>query len=195
VKRRGGLSICALGIALLLGACGNAQREATEAAIQATQTAINTAQGTTDRFVPEQITAAQEALQAAKEALAKGDYGAALSGARDAAQKTKEAIAAAAIKREEWAKTWESLNTTAPKTLGEIQIKMDVYKKYGRLPKGVEAEQMESASVQFDQLKQDWADAKVEYKNGNLAEAMKKASVFKDELQKVKEQVSAPPQG
>jgi outer membrane lipopolysaccharide assembly protein LptE/RlpB len=190
MKRRGGLSICAVGIALLMGACGNAQREATEAAINAAQTAINTAQGTTDKFVPEQMTAAREVLQTAKD-----DYGTALSGAREATQKTKEAVAAAAVKKEEWAKTWESLNTTAPKTLSEIQIKMDVFKKYGRLPKGVEAEQMESASAQFDQLKQNWADAKTEYKNGNLAEAMKKASAFKDELQKVKDQLTAPPLG
>ena len=69
-------------MALLLGACGNAQRDATEAAINAAQTAINSAQGTTDKFVPEQINAAQDALQKAKEALAKGDYESALKDAQ-----------------------------------------------------------------------------------------------------------------
>jgi hypothetical protein len=178
---------CALGIALYIGGCGNAQREATEAAVNAAQTAINAAQGAAEKFVPEQTKAAQEALQTAKDAVAKGDYPAALSSAKDAAQKAKDAVAAATAKKQEWTNTWQSLNASAPKSMSEIQAKVDAYKKYGRYPKGVDKEHMDTAVARFDQLKQGWADATAAYKNGNLADAMEKAFSFKEGLQKLKE--------
>jgi len=181
------------GVALLLGACGNAQRDATEAAINAAQTAINSAQGTTDKFVPEQITAAQDTLQKAKEALAKGDYESALNGARDAAQKTRAAVNSAATKKEEWQKTWDNVRASAPRTLADIQIKMDLYKKYGRLPKGVGLEQMERAQAQFDQVKQDWTDALAAHKGGNFLDTAKKVSSFQEGLQRVKDLLTPPP--
>ena len=185
-NRRKSFLVCALGIVLLCG-CGTAQREATEAAVNAAQTAINAAKDAADKYVPEQIQAAQDALLTAKDALAKGDYAAALNGAKDAVQKAKDAVAAAAAKKQEWTKTWNSLNAAAPKSLADLQIKMDAYKKYGRLPKGVDKEQMDKATGQFDQLKQGWADAQSAYKNGNFADAMKKASLFQEGLQKIKE--------
>ncbi len=46
---------------------------------------------------------------------------------------------------------------------------------------------MDSAKAQFDQLKQSWADATAAYKNGNLADAMQKASTLKEGLQKLKD--------
>ncbi len=177
----------ALGVTLLGTGCGSTQRDATEAAINAAQTAINAARDTIDKFVPEQTKIAQDALQAAREALTKGDYGAALNGARDATQKTKDAAAAAAAKKDEWTKTWAGLNESVPKSFYEVQVKLDGYKKYGRLPKGVDGAQMETAAAQFDQLKQGWADAKAAYKTGHFADAMQKASSFSEGLQKLKE--------
>lgn len=185
--------VCATGIALLLGGCGNAQHEATEAAINAAQTAISTTKESADKFVPEQMQAAQDALQSAKDALAKGDYAAALNNARDATEKAREAGAAAVLKKDEWMKTWNNLNASARSSLTEIQIKMDAYKKYGRLPKGVGTEQMESAEAQFEQVKQDWAEAVAAHKGGNFLEAGKKASSFQDGLQKLKDLLTPQP--
>ncbi|HEY2119523.1 MAG TPA: hypothetical protein VGH37_10095 [Candidatus Acidoferrum sp.] len=178
---------CTLGIALLVGGCGNAQRDATEAAVNAAQTAINAATNTAEKYVPEQTKAAQEALKAAKDYMAKGDYGAALKSAQDGAQKAKDALSAASAKKEEWANTWNSLNQSVPKTMNEIQAKMNAYVKSGKLPKGVDQTQMEAAKVQFEQLKQGWTDATAAYKNGNFVDAMSKATTFKDGLAKVKE--------
>lgn len=187
-------SVCTIvwvmGIALLVGGCGNAQHEATEAAINASQTAINAARESADKFVPEQIQAAQDALQSAKDALAKGDDATALNGARDAAQKVKEAVAAAAVKKEEWTKTWDSLNASAPRALTDLQIKVDAFKRYGRLPKGVGTEQMESAQAIFDEVKQQWADAVAAHKGGNFADATKKVSSFQEGLQKLKDMLT-----
>jgi DNA repair exonuclease SbcCD ATPase subunit len=185
-RRAGGLAF-ALGMAMLLTSCGSAQREATEAAINAAQTAIHAAQGAAEKFVPEQTKAAQDALQAAKHALAEGEYAEALKGAKDATQKAQDAVNAAAAKKQEWTNTWNSLNQTVPKSLSEVQAKLDAYKKSRKLPAGVDPAMMEDARARFDQLKQGWAEATTAYKNGSLADAMKKVSVFKDGLQKLKE--------
>ena len=79
--RKSGWILCALlGIALWVAGCGNAQKEATDAAINAAQAAINAVQGEAEKYVPDQLQAAQAALQTAKDELAKGEYQAALTG-------------------------------------------------------------------------------------------------------------------
>lgn len=182
----------AVGIAMQLAACGNRERDATEAAINAAETAINASQGAADRIVPEQIKAAQDALETARKAFAMGDYPAALNGTRDATQKARAAVTSAANMKEEWAKEWDILNASVPKMLTDAQIKVDVYKKYGRLPKGIGSENMELAAAQIDPLKQQWADAKAAHKSGNLRDAMAKTRVFKENLQKLQELLTAP---
>ncbi len=186
-SRQASVFALALGATILLASCGGAQREATEAAINAAQSAINAAQGAAEKFVPEQTKAAQDALQAAKDALAKGEYAEALKDAKDAAQKAREAVSAAAAKKEEWTNTWNSLSQSAPKTMSEVQAKLDAYRRNGKLPSGLDKPAMEDAKTQFEQLRQGWTDATAAYKNGNLADAMKKASVFKEGLRKLKE--------
>src|ERR1700757_3580387 len=95
-----------LGTALLVAGCGNAQKEATDAAISAAQAAINAVQSEGEKYVPDQLQAAQTALQNAKDEFAKGEYQPALKAAQDAANKAKDLAAAAAAKKEEWTKDW-----------------------------------------------------------------------------------------
>lgn len=186
-KQRAGIFVCTVGIALLFGGCGNAQREATEAAVNAAQTAINAATDTAGKYVPEQTKAAQDALQSAKDYLAKGDYGSALKSAQDAAKKAKDALSAASAKKEEWTNTWNNLNQSVPRTMNDIQAKINAYAKSGKLPKGVDQSQMEEAKAQFEKLKQSWADVTATYKNGNFADAMNKAVTYKEGLARLKE--------
>lgn len=186
-NRAAGLLVVTLGFAALLGGCGAAQKEATQAAISAAQTAINAAQGAAEKYAPEQTKASEDALQAAKDALAKGNYEEALKDAKDATDKARAALAAAKAKKEEWTNTWNNLSQSAPKSMSEVQAKLDAYKKNGKLPAGVDQATMDSAKVQFDQLKQNWVDATAAYKNGNLADAIEKSSTIKEGLQKLKD--------
>jgi hypothetical protein len=186
-KRSAILFACAIGMALLLGGCGNAQHEATEAAVNAAQAAVNVATNTAEKYAPEQSKAAQDALRSAKDFLAKGDYGSALKNAQDAAKKAKDALSAASAKKDEWTNTWNSLNQSVPRTMNDIQAKMNAYAKSGKLPKGVDQSRMEEAKAQFDKLKQSWADVTAAYNNGNFADAMSKSCTYKDGLAKLKE--------
>jgi hypothetical protein len=176
-----------LGVALLAVGCNNAQKEATEAAINAAQTAITAAQGEAAKYVPDQLQAAQTALQSAKDSLAKGDYQAALSSAQDAANKAKELAAAAAAKKDEWTKEWADVNATMPKSLDQIKAKLNAYAHGAHMPAGMDKTKLADAQTQYDQLKQAWADASSAASQGNLGDALSKMSSVKDVLSKLKD--------
>lgn len=176
-----------LSVAVMLAACNGAQKEATEAALDAAQTAITSVQGEAAKYVPEQLKATQDAMQSARGALAKGDYQGALNGAKDAANKAKELAAAAAAKKEELGKSWASFSETFPKSLEEAKRRLDAYSHGARLPEGLEKEMLPDAKAQYDQLKQGWNDAVASFQQGNLADAAKRAVELKEGLAKLAE--------
>ena len=178
-----------LGIALMVTGCGNAQKEATEAAINAAQMAINAVQAEAAKYVPDQQQAAQGVLQSAKDALAKGDYQKALAAAQDAASKAKELAAAAAAKKEEWTKEWAELNETLPKSMDAVKRKLEAYARGAHMPEGLEKDKLAEAKTEYEQLKQVWADASAAAAQGNLGDALKKASGVKEVLAKLMEKL------
>ena len=176
-----------LSVALLLAACNGAQKEATEAALNAAQTAVTAAQSEAAKYVPDQLKATQDAMQTAKDALAKGDYQAAVSAAQDAASKAKDLAAAAAAKKEELTKNWASVSATFPKSLDAVKKKLDAYSHGAKLPAGLDKAKLADAKTQYEQLKQGWSDAAASFQQGNLADASKKASELKEGLAKLAE--------
>jgi hypothetical protein len=187
LKKTGWIACALLGIALLVGGCGNAQRDATDAAISATQAAINSVAGEAEKYVPDQLQAAQAALQRAKDALAKEDYQSALSEVQDAANRAKDLTVAAAAKKDELNKGWADLNASVPKTLDAVKVRLYAYAHGARLPAGLERDQLEGVKAQYDQLKQSWADASAAATQGNLGDALKRASAVQDALAKLRE--------
>jgi hypothetical protein len=176
-----------LGVALLMAGCGTAQKEATDAAVNAAQTALNSVQGEAAKYVPEQLQAANSALQSAKDALAKGDYTAALAATKDAAGKAKELAAAASAKKAQWTQAWASMNESMPKSMDAMKAKLDAYSKGAHMPAGMDKDTLAEAKTRFEQLKQGWADASAAATQGNLGDAIKKASGLKDLLTHLKE--------
>lgn len=176
-----------LGMACLGTGCGTAQKDATEAAINAAQEAINAVQGEAAKYVPDQLQAAQTTLQQAKDALAKSDYRAALSSAKDAAMKAKELATAAAAKRDEWSKEWSDMNATMPKSLDQIKAKLNAYSHGARLPAGMDKTALDEAQSQYDQLKTNWADASAAASQGHLGDAVNKLTGAKDTIARLKE--------
>jgi HEPN domain-containing protein len=172
---------------MMLEACGGAEKEATEGAINGAQTAINAASSEAAKYVPDQLKSAQDTLRNAKDALAKGDYSAALSGAKDAAKKASDMVAAAAAKKQELMKDWTSLSASMPKSMEQIKARMDAYSHGARMPEGTDKSVLATAKDQYAQLKQAWADATAAAQSGNLGEAMQKAAGIKDMLAKLKE--------
>jgi len=186
--RKASWMVCLLfGAALVLEGCGNAQKEATNAAINAAQSAITAAQAEAEKYAPEQLQAAQATLQSAKDALAKGDYPAALSAAQDAANKAKDLATTAAAKKDEWTKTWTETSASMPKTLDEIKTKLNAYSHGAHMPAGMDKSKLDDAKAQFEQLKQAWSDASAAATQGNLKNAMDKIPGINEMVTKLKE--------
>lgn len=174
-----------LGVALLMAGCGAAQKEATDAAVSAAQTALNSVQGEAAKYLPDQLQAANRALPSAKDALAKNDYTAARAATKDAVGKAKELAAAAAAKKAEWTEVWASRNESMPKSMDAVKAKLD--SRSAHMPAGMDKDKLAEAKTQNEQLKQGWADASAAATQGNLGDAIKKASGLKDLLTQLKE--------
>jgi len=182
-----------LGIALLLAGCTNAQKEATEAAVNAAQAALDAARSDAEKYVPEQLQAAQTALQNAKDALAKGDYQGALRAAQDALGQAKDLPPATAAKKDELRRSWESFNETVTESLVAVKKRLDAYSRGARLPEGMDKTALAEAKEKYAQLKREWADASAKATQGFLGEALKKAAGLKDELVKLMEKLGITP--
>ena len=193
VRKLTWVSCVLLGIALLGAGCRNAQKEATEAAINAAQAAITAGQDEATKYVPDQLEATQTALQSAKDALAKGDDQAALAAAQDAESKAKNLAAAAAAKKDEWTKAWADLSESVPKSLDKVKAKLNAYEHGAHKPAGLDKSKLADAKEQFELTKQDWADAGTAETQGALGDAMKKAADVKDGLAKLEEILDVKP--
>lgn len=182
-----------LAIASLAASCGTAQKDATQAAINAAQSALNAAQAQAAKYLPDQLQAAQATLQNAKDALAKGDYPAALASAKDAAYKARDLAVAAAAKRDEWTKRWTDLSASMPKSMDEVKNRLNAYSHGAHMPVGMDKDKLADAKTQYDQLKQSWSDATSEASQGKLGDAIKKATNVKELLAKLKEMLGIKP--
>jgi hypothetical protein len=187
LRKTSWLSCVLLGIALLVPGCGNAEKETIDAAITAAQGAIAVAQGEAAKYVPDQLQAAQKAVQIAKDALTKKDYKAALAAAQDAANKARDLAAATAAKKDEWTRSWTEMSASIPKSLNQVRAKLDAYSRGARMPVDMDKDKLADAKIQYEQLKQAWADASAAATQGNTGDALKKASSLKEALAKLME--------
>lgn len=174
-------------LTVMMAACRGAEQEATAAAISAAQTAINAASSEAAQYAPDQLQAAQDTLQGAKDALAKGDYPAALRAAKDAASKASDLASAAAVRKEELRKGWASLSESMPKSMDQIKAKLDAYSHGAKMPAGMDKSKLAEAKQQYSQLERNWTDASAAAQQGNLGDAVQKASSIKDLLAKLME--------
>ncbi len=193
LKKMDWLACSVLGLAVMLAACGGAEKEATEGAINAAQTALNAASAEAAKYLPDQLKSAQDTLERAKDALAKGDYSAALSGAKDTTKKASDLVGAAAAKKQELLKDWTSLSESIPKSMEQIRARLDAYSHGARMPEGVDKSVLATAKDQYALLKQAWADATAAAQQGNLGDAMQKSSGIKDLLAKLREMLGIKP--
>lgn len=179
---------------LFAAGCRSDARDATEAAINAAQSAVDAVRADAEKYVPEELQAARNALQSARDELAKSDYDKALAAARDAADKAKDMVTAAAGKKAEWDRTWKELNESIPRTLEQIRYRAALYSSKGvRLPEGVNQDIVEQVKEEYEKLKAEWAQATAEATSGNFRDAIEKATHVKEGLDKLKEMLKIKP--
>ena len=179
-SRKVALMLGTLMTALLLTACGSADKAPAEAAIKAAEGALAAVRSDAAKFVPDQLKTLEDGLAGAKASFAKGEYAAALGAAKDLAVKAGDLSSATAAKRAELTRTWTSASAGVPEMAQAIQSRVDILSQSKKLPAGIDKDKLEGAKTSLATLKQSWADASVAYSAGNLTEAVSKAKTAKD---------------
>ena len=104
--------------AALLGACGgSSDKSPAEAALRASEEAINSAKGEAGRYAADQVRAAESQLAALREKFNKGDFKSVLSEAPALATKAKDIASAATAKKAQLTKSWEDMSAGLPKVV------------------------------------------------------------------------------
>jgi hypothetical protein len=178
MKKTFALVACAL-LALGLGACATDKAPA-DAAIKAAETAIQAAADDAGKYVPEKLKEAQDALAAARERFAKGEYKEALAAATELGNKAKELATAAAAKKDELTKAWNDLAASIPQTVASLTAKVEELAKAKKLPKGMDKAKLAQAQEGLAGVTKAWDEASAAFAAGNLNDALGKASGLKE---------------
>lgn len=171
-------------VGLALASCG-AQKQAATTAIASAETAWTAARDNVAKILPDDAKGIDDALTAAKASLEKGDVKAALASAQELPGKITALTASLEAKKAELTTKWQSLSTGLPGVVAEVQKKVDAIAKTKHLPAGVDQATFDEAKNSLAQATQAWTDAQGAQANGNLADALAKATTVKDLLVKV----------
>jgi hypothetical protein len=188
LRKKSSISAASFGLSLriaLLGGCGSAEKAPAEAAIKATEAALETVRGEAARYVPDELRSVEDALKSAKASFDKGEYKAALTAAQDLPGKVKGIGAAAAAKKAELTRAWDEISGGVPKMAEPIKSRLDILSQSKKLPVGLDKEKFEGARAGLDALNKGWTEASDAAKSGNLTEALSKGKAAKDKAVEV----------
>ena len=172
-------------VAILVAACGSADKGPAEAAIKAAEEAINAAKAEVSKYMPDQASSLDAGLAAAREKFNKGDFKGALSDAQALASKAKDMASAAAAKKAELTKTWQEMSDGMPKVMEAIKSRVDILSQSKKLPKGMTAEKLAEAKAGLAEITKQWSEATAASTSGNLTDALAKATAVKKKTAEV----------
>src|SRR5215831_10165602 len=124
-------------VAILVAACGSADKGPAEAAIKAAEEAVNTAKAEVSKYMPDQASALDAGLAAARDKFNKGDFKGALSDAQAVTAKANELANAVAAKKAELSKAWQEMSTLMPEAVERIKSRVDILSLSKKLPPGI----------------------------------------------------------
>jgi hypothetical protein len=180
----------ALAAVLVLG-CEN-QKAPAEQAVASAETALAAVRDSAQKYVPDQLQAAETQLGTVKDDLAKGDYKGVLAAApglnasiaslKDAAE-AKKADAEAALAKAK--ADWGPIGTEVPKLVAELDKRVAALSKSRRLPKGVTREAVDSAKSELESVHATWDEASSASASGDYTTAVGKAQAVKDKAEEI----------
>jgi hypothetical protein len=165
----------------LLLAC-NTDKVPAQAAITAAEQAIGAVSAEAQKYVPDQLKAANDALAASKDQFAKGDYKGALASATDLTAKAKDLGAAAAAKKGELTKAWTDATADIPSVLSALKSRVELLSAAKKLPKGIDAAKLAEARDGLAAGTKTFEEASAAFAAGSIAEANQKVSGLKAKL-------------
>jgi outer membrane murein-binding lipoprotein Lpp len=160
---------------LFASGCAN-YKEPAQAAINEAETSLQNIAVDAQKYAPDQYRAVADQLEAAKATFAKGDYKAALAGARDLPAKVAELAAATTAAKDQavaaMTDEWNALSADVPKMVEAIQSRVDMLSKSRKLPKNIDKASFDAAKSGLESMKQEWTAATQASASGNVEEAV-----------------------
>jgi len=165
--------------ALFQAACSG-NKDAATMAVNAAQESFNAVKGEATQYVPDQAKSVEDALKSAQDNLDKGDYGAALNSAKAIPDSVKELTTAIAAKKTELTTSFQGMSGGLPKMLDAVKKRLDILSASKKLPANLDKAKLEGAKSGYETAAKAWADAQSAFSGGNVAEAVAKATIVKD---------------
>lgn len=177
-------------LAFLAIGCG---KQPAQKAIQWAEAAVNDAQPSVEKYVPEQYTELKVAVADAKKKFDAGQYKEALAAAEPIPAKAKEAMTAAAAKKDELTTKWNDMQVNLPPQMQLLTTKIDALASFKKLPKEIDKTQFETAKASMPGITDGFNAATAAFGEGDLPGAVAKAEEAKakaDELAKLLEPIN-----
>ncbi|HTP52711.1 MAG TPA: hypothetical protein VMK42_18630 [Anaeromyxobacteraceae bacterium] len=178
MAKNGRVCAAAIPFALLL-ACTDAAKAPAEAAMKAAGEAVSSLKGDAEKFAPDTVRAVEASYASAKDLVAKQDYQGALAVAQGIPTKAKEALAAAAAKKDELVKAWNEVLWTLPNMLSASKARVEILTRARRLPANLDKATLEKAKAELAAIEAGWSKASAEYAAGGMAAAVSLATDLK----------------
>jgi hypothetical protein len=169
----------------LLAACADSARGPARAAIQATESILAAVRAEAEKYAPEQLKAVDEALASAKASFSKGEFKAALDGARELPGKAMALGNAAAVKKAELVKAFQDAAARVPGQLDAVKGRLEELAAARKLPAGLDAATLRAARERLAEASKAWEEAAAEMKAGALARAAEAARAAQQKADQV----------
>jgi hypothetical protein len=178
-------SIIPLVTLLLWSAACATQKVPAENALEAAEAAWEPVRAEANRYVPDQAKGVEDALAAAKDAMAKGKYEAVIKGATALPTKIADVQKTLVQKKGEWLTAWKTMESALGSGLVAVQEKVDELAKARRLPAGVDKAAVEGAKTTLATAQQAFEEGSAYYRDGDYEGALARANQTKAELVKI----------
>lgn len=168
--------------AILTVACAN-QMEPAKNALDNINTTLAAASADAQRYVPDQLTAAQNKVATLTASFDKKDYTAVVAAAPAVLAEVNGLAGAAAAKKDEILKAvgneWRGLAASVPQAVTAVQTRIDELSKKKHVPKGID---LAAAKSGLSDATLAWEKAQSAFKSGNAADAVTAATDAKSKL-------------
>lgn len=180
--------LTALVATLALAACGNPMQPAQKALADA-EAAITAVSADAAKYVPDQLGAVNQKLADLKAAFDKKDYKAVLAGAPALVTDTKALADSAAAKKTEFMAQlntdWTSMSASLPQAVTAIESRLGMLAKSRTLPDGITQDTLARSQAGLAEAKDSWTAATAAFGQGNIEEAVAKASATKARAEEI----------
>jgi len=163
---------------LLLGLAGCAKSSANSAVARAEK---DIAQLPPDaaKIAPVEVKALNDSVGAMKANIEKGDFRAALMGARSVSSLARDLSFNLNARKTQLTAAYNAAADEVPKQLDSLAAKVEELGKMRRLPPGIDAARFAQVKANVDVLRQQWTAATQAHANGEIAAALAKANEVK----------------